>query len=176
MRQWKQVLAWLRAEDGRDIIEYVLLMAFIMLASGALLVESSKSTKGVWTTANSVLGNGLSTDVTGLDSASENAIWNSACQCWGQFFSFDCNCMQSWQDTNPEGNNYAFGAAGEQNWSQYVQGLYQTYQTDLFLENIPHSGVTAATVAAAESAYDSAYNLGGQVWSGFSCFGCQPPS
>jgi Flp pilus assembly pilin Flp len=42
-------------EQGQDIIEYTLLMAFVALASAALFLGTGGSIKNIWTTTNSQL-------------------------------------------------------------------------------------------------------------------------
>ena len=42
-------------EQGQDLIEYTLLLAFVCLASAALFVSAGSSVKGIWTSANSRL-------------------------------------------------------------------------------------------------------------------------
>jgi Flp pilus assembly pilin Flp len=42
-------------EQGQDLIEYTLLMAFVALASAALFLGAGGSIKGIWTTVNSQL-------------------------------------------------------------------------------------------------------------------------
>jgi len=42
-------------EQGQDLIEYTLLMAFVALASAALFLGAGKSISGIWTTSNSQL-------------------------------------------------------------------------------------------------------------------------
>jgi Flp pilus assembly pilin Flp len=42
-------------EQGQDLIEYTLLMAFVALASAALFLGAGGSIKGIWTTSNSQL-------------------------------------------------------------------------------------------------------------------------
>jgi Flp pilus assembly pilin Flp len=42
-------------EQGQDLIEYTLLMAFVALASAALFIGAGHSIKGIWTTSNSQL-------------------------------------------------------------------------------------------------------------------------
>ena len=42
-------------EQGQDLIEYTLLMAFVALASAALFLGAGNSIKGIWTTTNSQL-------------------------------------------------------------------------------------------------------------------------
>ena len=48
MRFWKD-------EQGQDLIEYTLLIAFVCLATAALFVSSGGSLSGIWTSANSRL-------------------------------------------------------------------------------------------------------------------------
>jgi Flp pilus assembly pilin Flp len=42
-------------DDGQDLIEYSLLMAFVALASAALFMGAGKSITGIWSTTNSQL-------------------------------------------------------------------------------------------------------------------------
>jgi Flp pilus assembly pilin Flp len=42
-------------EQGQDLIEYTLLMAFVALASAALFLGAGNSISGIWTTSNSQL-------------------------------------------------------------------------------------------------------------------------
>lgn len=42
-------------EQGQDLIEYTLLMAFVALASAALFIGAGSSIKGIWTTTNTQL-------------------------------------------------------------------------------------------------------------------------
>jgi Flp pilus assembly pilin Flp len=42
-------------EQGQDLIEYTLLMAFVALASAALFIGAGGSIKGIWTTTNAQL-------------------------------------------------------------------------------------------------------------------------
>jgi len=42
-------------EQGQDLIEYSLLMAFVALASAALFLTAGDSVKGIWTASNSQL-------------------------------------------------------------------------------------------------------------------------
>ena len=44
-------------EQGQDLIEYTLLMAFVALASAALFLGAGGSIKGIWTTTNAQLAN-----------------------------------------------------------------------------------------------------------------------
>ena len=42
-------------EQGQDLIEYTLLLAFVALASAALFIGAGDSIKGIWTTTNTQL-------------------------------------------------------------------------------------------------------------------------
>jgi Flp pilus assembly pilin Flp len=46
---------FLKEEEGQDLIEYTLLMAFVALASAALFIGAGGSVKGIWSTTNSQL-------------------------------------------------------------------------------------------------------------------------
>jgi Flp pilus assembly pilin Flp len=46
---------FLRDEQGQDLIEYTLLLAFVALASAALFIGAGNSVKGIWLTTNSQL-------------------------------------------------------------------------------------------------------------------------
>jgi Flp pilus assembly pilin Flp len=46
---------FLRDEQGQDLIEYTLLLAFVALASAALFIGAGNSVKGIWSTTNSQL-------------------------------------------------------------------------------------------------------------------------
>ena len=47
---------FIRDEQGQDLIEYTLLVAFVCLATAALFVDSGGSLSGIWISANSQLG------------------------------------------------------------------------------------------------------------------------
>ncbi len=42
-------------DEGQDLIEYTLLMAFVALASAALFIGAGGSISGIWTVSNSQL-------------------------------------------------------------------------------------------------------------------------
>ena len=42
-------------QQGQDLIEYTLLLAFVCLATAALFINSGGSLTGIWSTANSKL-------------------------------------------------------------------------------------------------------------------------
>ena len=46
---------FLREEQGQDLIEYTLLLAFVALASAALFIAAGGSVSGIWSVANSRL-------------------------------------------------------------------------------------------------------------------------
>jgi Flp pilus assembly pilin Flp len=44
-------------EQGQDLIEYTLLLAFVALASAAVFIGAGNSITGIWTAANTRLSN-----------------------------------------------------------------------------------------------------------------------
>ena len=48
---------FVRDEQGQDLIEYTLLLAFVCLASAALFISAGSSLAGIWGDANSILSN-----------------------------------------------------------------------------------------------------------------------
>jgi Flp pilus assembly pilin Flp len=46
---------FIKDEQGQDLIEYTLLMAFVALASAALFIGAGGSISGIWNTTNSRL-------------------------------------------------------------------------------------------------------------------------
>jgi Flp pilus assembly pilin Flp len=48
---------FLNDEDGQDLIEYTLLMAFLALASAAVFINAGGSLAGIWGTASTSLSN-----------------------------------------------------------------------------------------------------------------------
>ena len=51
------MVRFLRDEQGQDLIEYSLLLAFVCLASAALFINAGAQLKGIWGTANTLLVN-----------------------------------------------------------------------------------------------------------------------
>jgi len=51
----KHVRAFVQNEQGQDLIEYSLLMAFVALASAALFLGAGGSIKGIWGSVNTQL-------------------------------------------------------------------------------------------------------------------------
>jgi Flp pilus assembly pilin Flp len=60
----KDVLVrFMRDEQGQDLVEYSLLLAFVALASAALFVAAGGSITGIWTAANTRLASANSAAV-----------------------------------------------------------------------------------------------------------------
>jgi Flp pilus assembly pilin Flp len=51
---------FIRDEQGQDLIEYTLLMAFIALASAAIFIGAGTSIKTIWTSASTNLASAAS--------------------------------------------------------------------------------------------------------------------
>jgi len=51
----KMLLKFLKDEQGQDMIEYTLLVAFVTLASAAIYIGAGKQMHGIWAQANSAL-------------------------------------------------------------------------------------------------------------------------
>jgi Flp pilus assembly pilin Flp len=51
----KLTINFIQDEQGQDLIEYTLLMAFVCLTSAALFVGAGSSVSGIWTSTNSQL-------------------------------------------------------------------------------------------------------------------------
>jgi len=49
--------AFVKDEQGQDLIEYTLLLAFVALASAALFTSAGKSVSTIWTNASTNLAN-----------------------------------------------------------------------------------------------------------------------
>ncbi len=56
-RYMESLLRFLNDEQGQDLIEYTLLMAFIALASAAIFVGAGGSVNGIWQNASNQLSN-----------------------------------------------------------------------------------------------------------------------
>jgi Flp pilus assembly pilin Flp len=53
----QQISDLFRDEQGQDLIEYTLLIAFVALASAALFIGAGGSVKTIWQAANTQLAN-----------------------------------------------------------------------------------------------------------------------
>jgi Flp pilus assembly pilin Flp len=51
----KTLCEFLNDDQGQDLIEYTLLLAFVCLGAAGLFVSSGKDVSGIWTAANSRL-------------------------------------------------------------------------------------------------------------------------
>ena len=51
------IVRFVRDDQGQDLIEYTLLLAFVCLASAALFIGAGKSLSSIWTTANATISN-----------------------------------------------------------------------------------------------------------------------
>jgi Flp pilus assembly pilin Flp len=51
------ILRFVREEQGQDLVEYTLLLAFVCLASAALFIGAGKSMASIWTDTNLILSN-----------------------------------------------------------------------------------------------------------------------
>jgi Flp pilus assembly pilin Flp len=52
------IRSFLRSDEGQDLIEYTLLLAFVALASAALFIGGGASVNTIWSVANSELSAG----------------------------------------------------------------------------------------------------------------------
>ena len=52
-------------EQGQDLIEYTLLLAFVVLASAALFISAGGSIRGIWGIASATLFNANNAATTG---------------------------------------------------------------------------------------------------------------
>ena len=48
---------FLRADEGQDLVEYTLLLAFVCLASAALFIGAGKSMANIWVDTNLIMTN-----------------------------------------------------------------------------------------------------------------------
>ncbi len=52
----QQLIArFIRDEQGQDLVEYTLLLAFVCLAAAALFINAGQSISGIWNVANDKL-------------------------------------------------------------------------------------------------------------------------
>ena len=49
--------AFLWEDQGQDLVEYTLLLAFVSLASAALFLSTGGAVNGIWSAANSSMSN-----------------------------------------------------------------------------------------------------------------------
>jgi Flp pilus assembly pilin Flp len=53
-------MRFVKEENGQDLIEYTLLMAFIALASAAIFINAGSSVNKIWSNASNQLANAAS--------------------------------------------------------------------------------------------------------------------
>ena len=53
----QQMLRFVREEQGQDLVEYTLLLAFVCLASAALFIGAGKSMANIWVDTNLIMTN-----------------------------------------------------------------------------------------------------------------------
>jgi len=51
------ILRFVRGDEGQDLVEYTLLLAFVCLASAALFIGAGKSMANIWVDTNVILTN-----------------------------------------------------------------------------------------------------------------------
>ncbi len=51
------IVRFVRDEQGQDLIEYTLLLAFVCLASAELFIGAGNTLAGIWSTTNGILVN-----------------------------------------------------------------------------------------------------------------------
>ncbi|HEX8986097.1 MAG TPA: hypothetical protein VF767_11705 [Bryobacteraceae bacterium] len=49
--------SWLLREEGQDLVEYTLLLAFVTITSAALLLYNADAVAAIWTATNTHLAN-----------------------------------------------------------------------------------------------------------------------
>ena len=52
---WEMTRELCRSEEGQDLIEYSLLLAFVVLVGAAAFIGMGTTSSGIWTTVNSRL-------------------------------------------------------------------------------------------------------------------------
>jgi Flp pilus assembly pilin Flp len=58
LKSMKQLMSrFVREEEGQDLVEYTLLLAFVCLASAALFIGAGKSMANVWVDTNLIVTN-----------------------------------------------------------------------------------------------------------------------
>jgi Flp pilus assembly pilin Flp len=55
----RRIAELLKGEQGQDLVEYTLLLAFVIMASAAMYINAGGSVTGIWTTANTHLNAGI---------------------------------------------------------------------------------------------------------------------
>jgi len=53
----QRLIRFLREDQGQDLIEYTLLLAFVCLASAALFINAGTNMAAIWTIGNAYISN-----------------------------------------------------------------------------------------------------------------------
>ena len=53
----QRLIRFLREDQGQDLIEYTLLLAFVCLASAALFINAGNNMAAIWTIGNAYISN-----------------------------------------------------------------------------------------------------------------------
>lgn len=53
------IVGFVKDEQGQDLLEYSLLMAFIALTSAAIFINAGESVNSIWQTTNTQLSNAI---------------------------------------------------------------------------------------------------------------------
>ena len=56
----ERLRSFCKNEEGQDLIEYTLLLAFVALVAAGLFIQSGQSTSGIWSIANTKLSSASS--------------------------------------------------------------------------------------------------------------------
>src|SRR5437879_12255161 len=51
------IVRFVRQEQGQDLVEYTLLLAFVAWSSAALFISGGANTAGIWSVVNTILSN-----------------------------------------------------------------------------------------------------------------------
>jgi Flp pilus assembly pilin Flp len=55
----RRIAEFVKGEQGQDLVEYTLLLAFVMMTSVALYLNAGNSVSGLWTATNVQLNSGI---------------------------------------------------------------------------------------------------------------------
>ena len=55
-----RLVRFLREEQGQDLVEYTLLLAFVCLASAAVFINAGQGISNIWGVANNLVNNASS--------------------------------------------------------------------------------------------------------------------
>jgi len=55
----RRIAELLKGDQGQDLVEYTLLLAFVMMASAAMYINAGGSVSGIWAVSNTQLSSGV---------------------------------------------------------------------------------------------------------------------